>query len=104
MKYRDGHFGGSPKTVLAELMVSLCQIFVEKDMLLKMCHLSGFYFASIQDRTECCFENLVFFCLRLDGHSYPDDDDDDDDDVFEKEKKKTVHLRRLPESNFHKEV
>ena len=65
VKYRDGHFGGSPKTVLAELMVSLCQIFVEKDMLLKMCHLSGFYSASIQDRTQCCFENLVFFCLWL---------------------------------------
>ena len=61
VKYRDGHFGGSPKTVLAELMVSLCPIFGGKEMALKMCHLSGFYSASIQDQTQCCFEKFVFF-------------------------------------------
>ena len=91
MKYCDGHFGGSPKTVLVELMVSLC---LEKEMALKICHLPGSYTAFIQDRTECCFEKLVVFCLRLgfqshfiatnyDDDDYDDDDDDDDDDVDE---------------------
>ena len=56
MKYCDGHFGGSPKTVFAELMVSLCQILVEKEMVLKMCLLSGFY-------SERCFHKFaVFVC------------------------------------------